>query len=130
MANLHLRPRSPNLTAFDIAIWAYPVVFIASLYLTWLAAWWWLGHEPRLNVDDPKCIGGIVDPFCTLTAWMLICLPVAAIGGPILTAWRGAGRGMNIPQALVAVWFLVVIWAIAVVLLMWDPLGVLVWFMD
>ena len=63
-----------------IACWAFaafPLVLLASLYTTRLAAWYALGHLPRPSLDDPKSIGSIVDVPHTAT-WLLIALSTPA----------------------------------------------------
>ncbi len=58
---------------------AYPLVLLASLYLTWFAGWVALGHPPRPSLDDPKYIGLLVDVPYTITMVLLVWAPGAMV---------------------------------------------------
>jgi hypothetical protein len=111
------------------ASWAssiQPAVVVFYLYATWAAAWCVLGHRPRPSLDDPKFISPIVAvPYVMFAAsWTF---------GSIL--WFSNGlwlstvclvRRKNIGPLL----FLPLAWLAALLALLWDPLGVLYWYMD
>jgi hypothetical protein len=117
-----------------IATWVYPLLPVGALYLTWAVAWAALGHTPRPSLDDPKFIGRAVDVPYAAAGLLIGTFPfgavVGVIGGSLLTAtwidFRGAGRSRCIWLILA----LVGIYAVPWVLLNWDPLHALEWYLD
>ena len=113
---------------------SYPVFLSLSLYSTWLAAWYKLGHRPRISLDDPKFIGPLVTVLHRLT-WVLLgqfepvsktCLFLIPI-----SAFCSLVRGKTSPPvtiSLAAVPFF--FWISCVLLLRWDPGLVVYWFLD
>ena len=59
-----------------VVAWIYPLLPLIGLYVTWLTAWWMLGHRPRSSIDDPKSIGGPVDFAYMATALLLMSRPI------------------------------------------------------
>jgi len=105
----------------------YPLVTLAALYSTWLAAWASLGHVPQASLDDPKSIGPWVDPPYIASALLLLgMIPAfvihAVIALAMLARW---GRQALWPLAAAAL-----AWVTAYVALAADPGGVLYWYMD
>src|SRR5262245_46235761 len=50
----------------SVAAWLaafYPGLVLLSLYVTWLIAWYLLGHPPRIYLDDPNFIHPFVNIF-------------------------------------------------------------------
>jgi len=123
-----------------LGLWAYPVLLVAALHLTWFAAWLVLGHMPRPNLDDPKSIGLLVDiPYAVTTA-MLVGAPGAMLLAlcvtPVVVARRVARRKANeralgaaiaVSAALVG---LALLWGATFLLLRMDPWGVGTWYID
>ena len=107
---------------------------LASLYLTWIAAWVTLGRRPQSSVDDPKHIGGLVDLPYIMTALLIGTMPmvmlIACIAGAFVTVWWVRRRGGGIFVSTAAVLALVGLYVGCVVLLLWDPLRVMNWYMD
>ncbi|MGC8641576.1 MAG: hypothetical protein ACP5XB_17050 [Isosphaeraceae bacterium] len=62
----------------------YPVCLIGSLSATWFTAWGFLGHRPRLNLDDPKYINPVVLIPHDMTFLLLLGSPAALLGGIVL----------------------------------------------
>ena len=114
----------------------HPVLMLASLYATWLAAWVVLGHRPRPSLDDPKSIALLVDGFYILTCLLLAgALPAAGscLGFIFADGIRQALRSGPPPRfgwlvALVVT--AVALWFGGYVLLQADPAGVFYWFID
>jgi hypothetical protein len=114
--------------------WIYPLLPLLALYATWLAGWAMLGHRPRPSLDDPKDIGGAVDAFYLVAALLLFTFPigcavVAAMGIPV-TIWYVRSRTESWRRAVLLALVLAGIYAACLLLLKWDPLQVLYWYMD
>ena len=89
-----------------------------------------LGYWPRPLLDDPKYIGTWVDVPYNVTAFLLVVgLPAFVVGvlGLLYRANRDETRRRNLllVSALSVVCILVTI-----LVLRWDPLGVVAWYMD
>ena len=112
---------------------AHPLLALASLYITWLAAWIVLGHPPRPSQDDPKRIGAVVS-FLHLITWNLFfTIPLGIfmgiyLGSRILPQWRP--RRGTITRSIMFISALLCLYAGAYALLMLDPGRVMYWFMD
>lgn len=121
-------------TAFALGVYAYPAIFVSSLYLTWFVAWGSLGHAPRPSLDDPKYIGTLVDIPYVVTMALLIGAPGALALGLILTPLvfirRVAPLGRSVLLGLVATVVLILLWGAALWLLRADPWGVGAWYCD
>jgi hypothetical protein len=113
-----------------LAAWSYPVLLVASFYLTWLLAWAELGHRPVASADDPSGISMFVDMAYLIPGLSLILFPLAMTWGINATVWFGAIRRWSTPSILLSVGFLLCVWIIAFAVLRWDPLCVLDWYMD
>jgi hypothetical protein len=114
----------------EAASWAsslQPAGVLLYLYATWATAWGVLGHCPRPSLDDPTLIGFIVDvPSATVGSSLyfhgwVIC----ACTGLLLSAVCYARRS-NIRPLLT----LPFAWLAGYLALIWDPLGVLDWWVD
>jgi len=99
----------------------------ASIYFTWLVAWLTLGHPPRPSLDDPRQISPIVNIVYFIAVLFLVSLPVSVITGPIVQL-IDAGRSLPIRVTYATISFFVSVGAI--LLLRWDPLDVVYWYMD
>lgn len=108
-----------------------PLVALASLYTAWVVAWFELGHRPRSSIDDPKFIGGAVDHVYPLV-WPILnaCGLLVPLGTLLLLVLffmclysKRYAQGM---------WFLLLllIWVSPILMLTFDPLRVLDWFLD
>ncbi|WP_435007133.1 hypothetical protein P12x_004508 [Tundrisphaera lichenicola] len=66
--------------AFSWVAAALPTLLGLSLLATWWTAWAFLGHQPRLMLDDPKFISVWVDiPFSTTLVFIVASLPSALV---------------------------------------------------
>jgi hypothetical protein len=119
---------------FLAIVFIYPLLPLMSLYLTWAIAWFVLGHPPRSSLDDQKFIGGPVDVAYVPTALLLISLPIGLPVGLALGMLCGAryvhSRGWNWWRPSVLAVALLAAYAGGALLLKWDPLSVLYWYMD
>jgi hypothetical protein len=114
--------------------YAYPALVVASLYLTWFAAWAALGHSPRPSLDDPKFIGLLVDIPYIATMGMLIGALGAMLLGVGLTPFilaRSAKQGQSrVNVGLVVLLVHVLLWGAALWFLRVDPWDVGTWYVD
>ena len=116
---------------------AYPLLLLGSLYGCWLAARFELGHWPRPSLDDPKGVGGVVDPLYAAFALFLFSWPVGAAVSVIICVYlllghfnRAAENRWRASSVLLGTACVLGAWGAMFVLLAWDPLGVLYWYMD
>jgi hypothetical protein len=112
-----------------VACWAaslQPLVPLVYLYATWVTAWCVLGHRPRPSLDDPKSISPVVEvPYCMFLVSVEMAAPFC-LGTGLLLAVVGAVRRSAFGPLLAVP----LAWLAAYLLLRWDPLGVLYWYMD
>ena len=104
----------------------HPFMFHFGAFVTWLLAWIALGRSPVPMVDDPGNFDGLVRVargatsvalvFWFITAFLAVALMVALFG-----------RFRDIARLLAAMGCS---YAIAVALLMWDPIGIICWYFD
>lgn len=117
-----------------LGAYAYPVLCVASLYLTWFAAWAALGHAPRPGLDDPKYIGLLVDvPYAVTMGLLNGALGAMLLGvglTPIAAASRAAKGRRRLVLGLVAPVLLVLLWGATLWFLMADPFDVVTWYAD
>lgn len=111
-----------------IAVWCYPLLLIAILYLTWLSAWFSLGHRPRPSLDDPTEINAGVTAIYTMAGIVLVGFPAAALIGTITQLFFVKSRSWS--RRLAASILLIVFWSAVVMFLRWDPFSVMMWYMD
>jgi hypothetical protein len=113
----------------EAASWAsslQPAVVLLYLYATWATAWCVLGHCPRPSLDDPKFISPVVEvPYVMFAFSIFLGCVICACTGLLLTAVSCARRSNFRP--LLALPFA---WLAGYLILLWDPLGVLYWYMD
>jgi hypothetical protein len=112
-----------------IASWAsslQPTVVLFHLYATWATAWCVLGHRPRSLLDDPKPISPIVDApyvmfaFSLMLVWMICAGSGLSLSGVCLARHRNIRPLLALPFA----------WLAGYLVLLWDALGVLYWYLD
>lgn len=109
---------------------AYPVVLPLAFLVTWLAGRFSLGYWPRPSLDDPKYIGAWVDVPYNITAFLLaVGLPAFVVGvfSLIYRAYRDETRRKSL---LVVSALSVICMVTTIVILRWDPLGIVTWYMD
>jgi hypothetical protein len=113
----------------EAASWAsslQPAVVLFYLYATWATAWCVLGHRPRPVFDDPKYISPIVDvPYVMFAFSLIFGWVICACTGILLSAVCYARRSNVRPLMVVPF-----AWLAGYFALIWDPLGVLYWYMD
>ena len=117
-----IRPRR-----LDWLVWGGALVPIASVYFVWLVAWLTLGYPPRPSLDDPSQISPTVSAVYFISGLFLVSLPVSVIAGPIVQL-IAAGRSLPIRGTYAVISVAVSVGAI--LLLRWDPLDVVYWYMD
>ena len=113
-----------------VYVLSYPAVLLLAFLITWVAGRLSLGHWPRASLDDPKSIGGwFAVPYVFTWLLEIVGLPVFVIGvlGVLLRAYLDATRRRSL---LVVSALAVTCMAITVVLLRWDPFGVVSWYAD
>jgi len=113
----------------------YPWLPLASLYLTWVAAWIALGHPPRPSLDDPKSISDLVSLLHNLTWTLLFSILPGLIACALLIVWgivlalkEGGKDHASRVSKLVLIPGLA--WGFAYAFLRLDPGGVFNWFAD
>lgn len=121
-----------GLRRLAVGLMAYPLLAVASLYATWLAAWAALGHQPVPFIDDapPGLLVGV--PGTVLGLLLTFAVPVMGLHlGLILASlvertrgagWRFSARGAAVALAAVCTW------GAALLLLWWDPLRAACWY--
>jgi hypothetical protein len=119
-----------NMKALRAYVLSYPGVLLLAFFATWLAGRVSLGHWPRPSLDDPKFIGAWVDVPYTITGLLLVVgLPAFAIAvlGLLYRAYCDETRR----KSLLFVSVLSTVCMVATILVLrWDPLGVVAWYMD
>jgi hypothetical protein len=111
---------------------SYPIVCLFSLYLTWMGAWFALGHPARPSLDDPKDIDAVTVPY-VLTAILLFSSPFALVISLGLMVERVVRRSRTSAHWLARSAPLLVVplaWAIGYGFLRSDPGCVFNWYMD
>ncbi len=109
--------------------WIWPLTLWGCLHLSWLVAWIILGHRPSPSLDDPKFIDDL-GPFLDLSIFAVVVAPWAAMAGLLGTMCVGVMRQMRPGQAMLLVVAYGCLWAGAAMLLYWDPLMALQWYID
>lgn len=120
-----------------IAAWVtaiYPALGLASLYTTWMTAWFVLGHRPRPSLDDPLSISPIVDiPYAVASIFLNGSLFAAAISLPFLVAaMLELFKARCSMRAVVLLGPPLFIWVASVILVPLDLYfgSVLYWYLD
>jgi hypothetical protein len=113
----------------EAASWASSLQLAVALlyvYATWATAWCVLGHSPRPSLDDPAHISPVVDvPYDMFAFSVSFTWVICACTGLLLSAVCAALDRTSAP--LLALPFA---WMAGWLALIWDPLGVLYWYMD
>lgn len=110
----------------------YPWLFHASLYTTWLLAWFSLGAPPRPSWDDPQNIALIGLP-SLLTSILLAGTPFVLLITLLCLLLLGflLFRRKSLGYRYLNLWGLaILLWGTAIGLLFWDPLRVWYWYLD
>jgi hypothetical protein len=133
---IQARPGRKLYTAAWVAS-LYPALLLGCLYATWFTAWGFLGHRPRINLDDPKYISPVVLIPHDMTFLLLLGSPAALFGCVVLVpacairivqlegrCWRRAIAHVLVP---------LLVWSSCLVISQWNLLDfdyVNVWFWD
>ncbi|MHC5539474.1 hypothetical protein ACYOEI_14750 [Singulisphaera rosea] len=120
-----------------IAVWVFscfPLLLLITIYTTWGAAWYALGHPPRFSLDDPKSIGTLVDTPYMITGFLFVGFLPALVVTAAITAIEFLrnfhGDHDNRERLIARVALPMFSWPLVYVWLMTDPGGVLNWLMD
>lgn len=121
----------------NIAAWVtafYPVCLLLSLYITWLTAWFKLGHRPRTYLDDPNTMHRLIG-FPHSVTWLLISGAPPALIGCIMLMLINAIQTLSrkparIAQIVTLFILLPLVWLSTILISRWDPGGAVTWFMD
>jgi hypothetical protein len=129
----------------------YPVLILASLYATWLTAWCVVGQPPQQSGIGPKSISPVVDVPLAATYWLIGGVPfVLLLFAPLAMTAADVARNPSARENQALKEFLqrvtapiswgvfswapipwgVFFWLSVFVILLFDPLGVSVWFID
>jgi hypothetical protein len=119
-----------SMKALRAYVRSYPGMLLLAFYATWLAGRVSLGHWPRPSLDDPKFIGAWVDVPYTITGLLLVVgLPAFAIAflALLYVAYCDEARR----KRLLLVSAISIVCMVATILVLrWDALGVVAWYMD
>jgi hypothetical protein len=110
----------------------YPWLPLASLYVTWLVAWFSLGAPPRPSWDDPKDVALIGLP-SLITNILLAGTPFVLLFTLFCLLLLGflLGQRKSLGRRYLNLWGLaILLWGGAFLLLLWDPLRVWYWYLD
>jgi hypothetical protein len=127
-------PRGSRLLVSAWVASFYPLLILLSALALWAFAWGALGHQPRPTLDNPlrlmrlnpHLVGPILLPFI-----LVMASPVSLIACmllPVVSIEFGASSGRGRACEFAPLMILPVAWLSVVALLLWDPLGILVWF--
>lgn len=113
---------------------AYPVAVLAAMYACWGAGRVALGYWPG-PADDPKTISIIVSVLHIVAELLLISSPIAmfaSFGGLLIgsVGWLLSASWRWRPATLGLLGTAAVLWLGFVVLVKWDPQGVVLWLGD
>ena len=108
----------------------YPFLLPLMMVATWVTGRWSLGHWPRTSLDDPSTIGVWVNiPYHVAMVLVVFGLPAFGICMGLLLhdSWRNeCRRKRSLTIAGAAALGMIGM----VLVLRWDPLGIVDWFMD
>jgi hypothetical protein len=106
----------------------YPLLILGSVYATWLTAWFILGHQPRISLDNPKDISPIVDVEFISTTVFILGSPIALIlGVPLVVAHdiqTFRSEGLHELRTTVRLTIPLVVWSSVFIILWLRLLGV------
>jgi hypothetical protein len=109
---------------------SYPGMLLLAFYATWLAGRVSLGHWSRPSLDDPKFIGAWVDVPYTITGLLLV-VGLPAFGIAVLALLYVAYCDEARRKRLFLVSAISIVCMVATILVLrWDALGVVAWYMD
>lgn len=119
-----------------VAAWGfacYPFLLQASVYTTWLAAWWSLGHIPRPWLDDPEDINGLGEVL-NIATWVLsfgfIPSFVISLLLAIVEVASSLGGRERVGRVVAMAVLPLISWPLGFLWFRVDPGGVLDWFFD
>jgi hypothetical protein len=113
---------------------AYPVLPTVALLVTWILAYFQLGHLPRANLDDPAAISTSIR-LCVVLSWQLISslsiVGVACLCGATSLVFRKLLFGTGSRSQVASLCGLsAATWLAFFLFVSWDPFGVFYWFFD
>jgi hypothetical protein len=111
-----------------IACSLYPLFALGMIYANAVCAWASLGHWPRPFIDPAATvIDGVTLRLVRIVLPVLVLTAAVAVVGVILviTSEEPAPRG-----AVLALLLPVATWGVTLLLMAWDPLDVVKWFVD
>lgn len=126
----HLGSFADSMKALRAYVLSYPAVLLLAFLATWLAGRVSLGHWPRPSLDDPKFIGAWVDVPYTITGFLLVAGLPAFTGAVLWLLYRAYCDETQRKSLLLASAFSIVCMVATILVLRWDPLGVVAWYMD
>lgn len=110
-----------------LALW--PVLMHFPMYAAFGLGWMVLERPPQMSVDDPGKMGDLVTSLIAASMMMLCPSPIATLGALALGLRVSTDR--RSPRAIVLVMCLTAAsWASAVLLVRFDPMGVMGWAVD
>jgi cation transport ATPase len=122
------------ISGFAKASFAYPLIMLGSLYLTWFVAWAVLGHPPRPSLDDPKYISTLVNISYAITKVLIIAAPGALVLGlgliPLHIAAHTTSKKGLLTKSIVPLLLFAGLWCTTLIITRIDPWNVGKWFMD
>ena len=118
---------SGRMQILDAMALLYPELLVGAFYVTWLLAWFTLGHPPRASLDDPKeTVGAIYD----ISGIVVMLMPFGAALAFASLAVRVVYPEYSNRSRIAFAVIIVTLWVAALVLLRSDPIGVVYWWLD
>lgn len=110
---------------------AYGPLLLLSFYSTWLAGRVSLGYWPRSSLDDPTYIEGFwIWTYDVTAIFLLAGLPIVAVLAVVSLLRPMFKKSQELRARILEAIFGIVLLAMAVGFVQWDPQRVVEWYFD
>ena len=110
--------------------WAYPLLMVSGIHVSWLCASVGLGHWARPSIDDPLMISSWATINYYLAAVLFVTGPGMLFFGIYTSLYLFAFESRQWRYLVGSMSWLLGTWAGVMALFYWDPLRVADWFFD